>query len=218
MNIIDLSFDIDNSCMTCGTPWHEKVRIKKLGEISSVGRNTTSIKLGSHSGTHIDSPNHFLNDDYGVDQLDLNILCGKITVIDFTHFKQGMQVKLEDVMNINVTERILFRFGWHRFWKTKEYYKDFPFFSIEAAEYLVKSGIKLIALDTPSPDSGQNIKLGGKYDSPVHKLFLENEIIIIEYLTNTDKINCDKKLKIVALPLKLKGIDGSPARVIIMEE
>lgn len=102
--------------------------------------------------------------------------------------------------------------------KKKEYYKDFPFFSIEAAEYLVKSGIKLIALDTPSPDSGQNIKLGGKYDSPVHKLFLENEIIIIEYLTNTDKINCDKKLKIVALPLKLKGIDGSPARVIIMEE
>lgn len=218
MKIIDLSFVIDNECMTCGTPWHEKVIIKKMGEIVSVGRNTSSITLGSHSGTHIDSPKHFFSDGRGIDQLDLNILCGDIKVVDLSHIKAGMQVNLEDIQNLTVSDRMLFRFGWYQFWKNDNYYKDFPFFSMEAAKYLVKSGLKLIALDTPSPDSGQSIKRQGNVDSPVHKLLLKENVIIIEYLTNTYAIDVHKKHEIVAMPLKIKGIDGAPSRVIIKEE
>ena len=218
MKIIDLSLEIDNECMTCGTAWHEKVCIEQLGEMEKVGRNTTAIRLGSHTGTHIDAPKHFSNQGYGVDKLDLNILCGNITVVDFTHIGKGEMVVLSDVEKLEVTERMLFRFNWHKWWKTEGYYREFPFFSLEAAKYLIDSGMKLIALDTPSPDDGKNISSRGEEDSPVHKHFLSKDVIIIEYLTNTDALDLDKKYCLAALPLKLKDVDGAPARVVVMEE
>ena len=210
MKLIDVSMEVDNGCMTCGTPWHEQVEISQVGHLEKVGRNTSKIVLGSHSGTHIDAPRHFFNDGYGVDKLDLMTLCGEISVIDFTHIGQGNCVQLEDLKDIKISERMLFRFGWYVYWKTD--------FSVDAAKYMVDQGLKLIALDTPSPDSGKCINEKAEEDSPVHKLFLKNDIIIIEYLTNTNCIQRGKRHSIMALPLKIAGCDGSPGRVIIKED
>ncbi|MBR3834090.1 MAG: cyclase family protein [Lachnospiraceae bacterium] len=218
MKIIDLSLELDNDCMTCGTPWHEQVNIRALGKLSQVGRNTSTIKLGSHSGTHIDAPLHFFDNTYGVDKLNLNVLCGQVQVVNFTRFQQGTCVGIEDIKKIDISERMIFRFDWHKKWKSKDYYSDFPYFTIDAAKYLVENGLKLIALDTPSPDSGSNINELGENDSPVHKLLLSNDVIIAEYLTNTDKLDERSNMQIVALPLKIEGVDGSPARIIVMEE
>lgn len=215
MKIIDLTFALDNECMTCGTLWHEKVRLRQLGKLEEVGRNTTSIHLGSHSGTHMDAPAHFYDHAYGIDKIDLSQACGCFSVVDFTGKKKGDVVKLCDVENIPVTARMVFVFGWFKYWKTNCYYDDFPFFSEEAVQYLVDSGLRVMALDTPSPDSVKDI--GNKKDSPNHKLLLKKGIILIEYLTNTDKLLNDSKYSLIALPLKLKDIDGSPARVIAIE-
>ena len=106
-------------------------------------------------------------------------------------------------------------FGWWKNWKTPRYYKRFPFFSIEAIRYLIESGMRFLALDTPSPDDGSGIQ--EMDDSPNHKILLENDVIIVEYLTNTDQIDFSKKYEIAALPLKIAGADGAPARVIIKE-
>ena len=129
--------------------------------------------------------------------------------------KKGDVVKLCDVENIPVTARMVFVFGWFKYWKTNCYYDNFPFFSEEAVQYLVDSGLRVMALDTPSPDSVKDI--GSKKDSPNHKLLLKKGIILIEYLANTDKLLNDSKYSLIALPLKLKDIDGSPARVIAIE-
>lgn len=216
MKIIDLSYTIDNECMTCGTPWHERVMIKNLGTIGEVGRNTSIIHLGSHTGTHMDAPLHFYDGAEGINKANLEKICGTCTVIDMTNKGTGDIVNLKDVEGLSLTSRVLFRFDWFKNWKTDQFYKDFPYFSMEAAQYIVKSGVKVVALDTPSPDTGKAI--GEGIDSPVHKLFLENDITIIEYLKDTDKINMNAKNILVALPLKIKDCDGSPARVIIMEE
>jgi arylformamidase len=63
-------------------------------------------------------------------------------------------------------------------------------------------------MDTPSPDSSK-----GGLESPNHKLLLKNEIILIEYLCNLKRLK-GPKIFIMALPLKIKGGDGSPARVV----
>ncbi len=216
MNIVDLSLEIDNECMTCGTEWHEKVCIKRLGKIKEVGRNTHSILMGSHTGTHMDAPFHFFDSGEGIDQIDLAEVCGDIIVIDFSYIKQGEIVKLEDVLNITVGTRMLFRFDWFKKWKTNEYYKGFPYFSIEAIQYLIEKGMRVIALDTPSPDDGSAITV--KSDSPVHKLLLTKKVVIIEYLTNTDQLKLNKKYQLFALPIKIKDCDGAPARVVAVEK
>lgn len=215
MNIIDLSLTVDKTCMTCGTPWHVKPELNRLGKIGEVGRNTSSILLGSHTATHMDAPLHFFDGAPGIDRLDLNKVCGECAVVDLTQKKQGSVVDLQDVQGIPVSKRMLFRFDWFKMWKTSEYYKSFPYFSMDAAKYLLENGLRVIALDTPSPDDGSAI--GKVDDSPVHKLFLKNDVTIIEYLTNTDSLESEKAYHLIALPLKIKDCDGSPARVVMME-
>lgn len=215
MSIIDLSMTIDNECMTCNAPWHEKVSVERLGLLSEVGRNTSKFRLGSHTATHMDAPLHFFEDTFGIDNIDLTKCVGTVTCVDLRNKKTGTTVSLNDIKDITVTERMLFVFGWYEWWKTDNYYKNFPYFEEDAIRYLVESGMKFIALDTPSPDDGSAIQK--KDDSPMHKILLEKEIVIVEYLCNTDKIDFAKKYEIIALPLKIQGADGSPARVILKE-
>ena len=215
MKIIDLSYTLDESCMTCGTPWHEKVRLKPLGTIETVGRNTHSITLGSHTGTHMDAPLHFLEGTEGIDCVNLEKLCGPCTVIDMAHKGQGDVVTLQDVEQLEITQRMLFRFCWFRHWKTDIFYNQFPFFSEGAAQYLVEQGLQVLALDTPSPDDGSAI--GKMDDSPVHKILLKNNVTIIEYWTHTDLLDTAKRYNLFALPLKLKDCDGAPSRIIMVE-
>ena len=215
MKIIDLSFVIENGIPTCGTPWHQTVKLEQMGTIDTVGRNTHSILLGSHTGTHMDAPYHFVKGGRTIESTPLETLCGPISVIDFSRFMAGDVVQYDDVKDLKVTERMLFRFDWFKHWRTGDYYKAFPFFSEEAVSFLMANGIKLLAMDTPSPDDTKNIN---SIDSPNHKALLSKDIIIIEYLNNTDQIDLTKKHTLVALPLKLKGSDGSPSRVILFEE
>lgn len=216
MKIIDLTLTLDNECLTCGTPWHEKVQINPLGRLSEVGRNTTSIHLGSHSGTHIDAPSHFFENTYGIDSVSLETVCGAATIIDLSAKKRGDLVSVEDLLDHPVTTRMIFVFRWFQYWKTERYYDDFPYFTEEAIDYLIRNGLKVMALDTPSPDSVRDI--GNKVDSINHKKLLKAGVVIIEYLTDTDKLTPGKQYFLVALPLKLKNVDGSPARVIALEK
>lgn len=216
MKLIDLSFEIESNMPTCGTAWHQSVEVCQMGEVQNVGRNTYRILLGSHSGTHMDAPYHFIENGKTMEKLDINMMCGEVQVVDFRRFKAGSVVPLEAVKEINISERMLFVFGWYHNWKSDSYYKCFPFFSEEAIDYLISKGMKFMAMDTPSPDDGSAIA-NTKNDSPNHKSLLKNEVIIVEYLNNTDVLDEAKKYEIMALPLKVLGADGSPARVIVKE-
>ena len=218
MKIYDLTFDVETGMPACGTPWHQTVEISRLGTLETVGRNTQKIVLGSHSGTHMDAPYHFINDGITMEALNTDLMWGKITVVDFRTKGQGDIVTLDDIRKIKVSERMLFAFGWYHYWKTNQYYDRFPYFETEAIEYLLNNGMKVMALDTPSPDDGSAIMEKGECDSPNHLLLLKGEALIIEYLNNTDVLVGGKEYEMVSLPLKLKGSDGSPARVLIKEE
>lgn len=215
MDWIDLSYTIDEECMTCGTPWHIKPSTERLGTLKTVGRNTSIIRLGSHSATHLDAPLHFIDGAYGVDEIPLKKLCGAVQVVDMTHKKPGSIVTMDDLQGVRPTTKMLFKFHWYKNWKKASFYEDYPFFSLKVLEWLVENGLEMMAMDTPSPDCGKAIS--EKDDSLGHKLLLKNSVVIVEYLNATEVLNPSKRYEIVALPLKLKGGDGSPARVIIRE-
>lgn len=214
--LIDLSFKIESEMPTCGTAWHQRVDICPMGTIESVGRNTHRIVIGSHSGTHMDAPFHFIQSGETIDEMDIELMCGEIELIDFRNFTAGSVVLIEDVKKIRISKRMLFVFGWYHYWKTDQYYDGFPYFSEEAIDYLVANGMSFMALDTPSPDSGKAI-FQSENDSPNHKKLLQKEVVIVEYLCNTDILDFSKKYEIFALPLKVAGADGAPARVLVRE-
>ncbi len=77
---------------------------------------------------------------------------------------------------------------------------------------MVDIGIIFLALDTPSPDDPLADTGYGKV-SPIHSIFLSNGVILAEYLNNTLDITATE-IKLTALPLRIAGADGFPARVI----
>jgi len=217
--IIDLTYDLEEGMITFNAPWHPPFSITQLGRHDFEGRETRKVTFGTHTGTHTDSPLHFIKRGKSIEKIPLDKLIGEVTIVDFSQLGDNEAVTKKMLSDITITKRMLFKFGWGKCWNTKKFYQDYPFFSKEAAEYLVSLNVELIAMDTPSPDDSR-IKLSGDVlgsdkDSPIHKIFLSNEVILVEYVANLDKVNDYTGWNIIVLPLRIKGADGSPARICI---
>lgn len=214
MQVIDLTHSIQNDMPHFNAEWHCSTELKQMGKIENVGRNTTRVTIGSHCGTHIDAPAHFIKNGRTIDEIELSELIGKVSIFDFSDLKENECVTVEMLKKLKITEKIIFSFGWEKNFKTDKFYKNYPYFSDEAADYLIHNHVNLIGMDTPSPDDSR-IKMGSAEDSKIHKKFLSNNIILIEYLNNLDKIDDFSDWNLIAFPLKLKSCDGSSARVCI---
>lgn len=212
--IIDLTYPIQEKMLRFDAPWHPEVSIKQLGSIDTVGRETRQISFGTHAGTHIDAPRHFVKKGKTIDQIPLDVLMGEVGIVDFSFLEENGFVTVEMLRDVKLTKRIIFKFGWGKYWGDSKYYKGYPFFTKEAADYLVSGGVVLVGLDTPSPDDSR-IKLGSLRDSEIHKIFLTSGVILLEYLGNMEKIMDYNGWHIIAMPIKIENGDGAPSRVCI---
>jgi arylformamidase len=201
----DITLPISDRLITW--PTDPCVSIRKTHLISQGNScNLSELKLGSHSGTHIDAPYHFEEKGIKVDQIPLDSLIGKATVFDI---KSKEKIDLEDIKSLKLKKckRIIFKTVNSTYWKLPEFKKDFVYITREAAKYLADSEVKLIGIDYLSIEKFQN-----KY-ADVHHILLRKGIIIIEGLDLTSVKAGDYEL--IALPLKIKNGDGSPARVVL---
>jgi arylformamidase len=219
--VIDLTYDIHEGMTTFGAHWHPSVLIKQMGKITVEGRETRKVSFGTHTGTHIDSPLHFVKGGISIDKIPIDRLIGLVTILDFTKLNENGKVTKEMIENLPLEKNVLFRFGWGKNWGTENFYKGYPFITAEAAQFLIDKKVNLIAMDTPSPDDSR-IKLevgqlGTEEDSPIHKMFLRNNVLLVEYVANLDMIDELDGWTISVMPLRLKDADGSPARVYIFK-
>ena len=191
--ILDLSLELHEGMPTYPSPWHPVVDVKQMGRIDMEARRSYAVTLGSHTGTHMDSPAHMVKNGITIDKITLEEIknCG-------TEIEKG--------------DRLLIKTGWYKEWGSNAYYDRWPWITAEAARYIVDQGAIFVALDIPSPDDPLSDTGYGKH-SPIHDIFLQNGVILVEYLNNTLDIDKDV-IKLTALPLKVKGCDGFPARVI----
>lgn len=169
--------------------------------------NLSRISLGSHTGTHIDSPAHVFKKGKTISQLPLEAVIGPARVIainDRTYIKPTeLRTK-----KIRRGERILFKtYNSQRCWKLKRFIKDFVFLSQEAAEYLVQKGVRTVGVDYLSVGS---YYYGG---SEVHRLLLGAGIWVVEGL-NLSAVRAGT-YDLICLPLRILNSDGAPARAIL---
>ena len=162
----------------------------------------TDLMLSTHSGTHIDAPSHYLKNDATIDKIRLDALIGPCRVVDVS--KIPGEIRPEDIGDrIYGAERVLLRTGYQ---ETKIFNPSYSSPGPDTARVLTEQGIRCIGTDSPSIE-----KFGGSGD--VHRELLGNGMVIIEFL-NLYHIQ-EGNYQMIALPLKLKGLDGSPARVIL---
>lgn len=216
--IIDLTFPIHEGMTTFPTHWHPFVEITQLGRHGIEDRETRKIVIGTHTGTHVDAPRHFIPNAGSVDEIPLNVLVGQARLADFSTVGAGREITAEDLqMELGTTrhERVVLRFDWHKYWGTLDYYNNHPYLSEDACHWLVRQGCKLLSMDTPMPDNPKNGR-GSCKDSPNHKILLGNGCILNEYLCNLDLLK-NKDFEIVVMPMKILGADGAPARCMAID-
>lgn len=192
-----------------GDPPIQIQRISKIEEGNSA--NVSKITMTVHAGTHIDAPYHFLggNSDT-VDKLPLNLLTGRAYVL---HLPDDVDLITSGILkNSEIpprTRRILFKTRNSKLWKNTahEFKKDFVAISPDGAKFLIERGVKLVGVDYLSVAPFED-------GAPTHTLLLEAGVIIVEGLDLS--LVTQGRYTLYCLPLKLSGVDGAPARVILV--
>ena len=208
MQLIDLTHTVSPNMPSY--PGTEPPIFKTGCSIDEIGFLEKKITLYSHTGTHMDAPAHLIKGSKSLDELPIDHFYGNAFLLDFANIKnQRIEIKeLEPHRDIiKQVEFLLIHTGWSRYWGTEKYFSNYLIFSIEAAEWLNGFGLKGVGLDTISADEADT------QDYLVHKAFLRNNTVIIENLTNLEKLPCNK-FNFSCFPLKFEDADGSPVRAV----
>lgn len=178
--------------------------------------NVTRLTLGSHTGTHVDAPKHFVPNGNSVDEISLEKLMGEAIVLDVSEKAVG-----EGITNVDLDiyseivkqdDIVLLYTGTSDQWnKNDSIMRDFTYLEPSAAKWIVDHNIKCIGIDSFSVEK-YNFNEGLS-----HRALLSRNIGIIEGLNSNLKKCLSKRMFLVCLPLFLKGIDGAPARVIAFD-
>ena len=196
--IIDLSVPLNQQ--TPVYPGDPKTKISPAGIFKKDGYNDHQVSIGTHVGTHIDAPLHMIDRGKDLSKIPLEQFVGRGRYI-----KVGKNFDLAKIKNAGITKGdiVLFHTGMGTHYHQPSYFESYPDMNQDIAQYLIDKKIKMIGLDSCSPDHPP---------FPIHRLLLSSGILIIENLTNLSKL-AGKKFKVYALPIRLE-LDGAPARVI----
>ncbi len=178
--------------------------------IDDIGFLEKKITLYSHTGTHMDAPAHLIKGSKTLDLLPIEHFYGKAFLLNFANIKsQTIGIKeLEPHQDtIKQVEFLLIHTGWSQYWGTEKYFSDYHVLSLEAADWLSRFGLRGFGLDAISVDEANTQYF------PVHKAFLQNDTIIIENLTNLEKLPCNQFI-FSCFPLSFEDADGSPVRAV----
>ena len=196
MKIYDISQEVFSSCVYPGDPVPTKKVLRSIeqGEVC----NLTAFSMCAHNGTHIDAPNHFINDGKTVDEISLNSFIGMAYVVEHSGIvtKEDAVTIVEKARKIDLeaAKRILI--------------KGDVEVSLDAAKVFSKSGILLL---------GNEPQTVGPKSSPmaVHLELLTANVVLLEGI----RLNEVKEgvYFLNAAPLNLSNSDGAPCRAVLID-
>ena len=174
------------------------------------GANVSRIDFGSHTGTHVDAPKHFFDDGAGVDALALDVLMGPCRLLAFSDAVMSIgeaELRAHDLSGVT---RVLLKTrnsAWLASGST-EFHPDYTYVAPDGAEYLARIGVRLVGVDYLSVEQFHS----GHHRT--HRTLLARGIVIVEGLLLSEPPAGSYELR--CLPIKLAGLDGAPARAVLI--
>ena len=216
MHVIDLSVPIEHGHGRLGL----EVEFDTPYSFDNCGWAGSTFKMFCHYGSHVDAPNHFIQGTDGIDKAPLSKLMGPAAVVPLTDHGAEAGISgdtLEDRgRHVRRGDIIILQTGWSdAHWGEDVFWKNGPYLAPEGADWLVERGVKAVVYDFSEEYIVREPGFRGE-DCEIHHKILGEEIFNIEYVHNLPKISSER-CAIIALPLKLVGLDGSPARILAIE-
>lgn len=163
----------------------------------------SAFRMSPHLGAHVDAPLH-LNASGDVSQIELSRLVGECRIL---HCEGLRAIEPDHIPDNLATQRVLIKTG---FLMPDQWTDDFAYLTKEAVEKLVRLGVDVVGIDTPSIDQATSETL------PAHCVAIKNSMLILENLALSEAHK--DVYTLVALPLKIEGLEASPVRAILIDE
>jgi kynurenine formamidase len=190
-------------------PGDPSVDLSPALELERDGAAVTSLHLGSHTGTHVDAPAHTVAGGRTMDLVALEELVGDALVIRVPGLADRATIGVDDLGDLpeRVPSIVVVDTGWAQHFGTERALRH-PALGVDAARLLVERGMRVLGVDTLSPDPTD---AAGTTEFPVHEVVLGGDGLIVENLTGLDGL--PPRVRIGVFPLRLAG-DGAPARAV----
>jgi arylformamidase len=185
----------------------------KYSTLEKDGVNLTKIIMGSHTGTHLDAPRHFIRDGIGIDRIPPEKLIGEAYVADLSTKPIGSGITSKDLRRkleekIVEDDIVVVYTGCSEHWGDKSIDREYTYLTGEAADYLVSKRVRAVGIDYLSVE---------KFEAPepvVHKTLLGSGVFIIESLSSAVRQFVGNRVLMICMPIKLQDGDGAPSRVV----
>jgi arylformamidase len=207
--IVDISLRISEDLLTW--PGDPAISLEPTSRISRGDRaNVSLLKLGTHTGTHVDPPVHFIDGADPIDRVSLEVLIGDALVADLSSASSIGPAELEALAMPKGTERLLCRTRNSELWTRERasFPDDYVAVTPEGARWVVDRGLRLLGVDFLS------VEREGPPDYPVHHMLLGGGTIIVEGL-DLSRVE-PGPYTLYCLPLQILGGDGGPARAVLV--
>jgi arylformamidase len=207
MKIVDVSVPLrDAMTVYRGNP---PVRIRPAMTLGKDGVNLSEVCLGSHTGTHVDAPSHFVKGAKGIDRVDLQRFIGPAWVADLRRVKGG--ITADDLRKARIprgSRRVLLRTTNSSWWHpARAFRRDFVYLASDGADWMVEHGVELVGIDYLSIEG---YRVPG---APTHKRLLGAGIPILEGL-DLFKVRAGR-WQMAALPLRIVNGDAGLTRAVL---
>lgn len=192
----------------------EPPKFSRIAEMPEKPMNVSRMDMVVHMGTHVDAPLHFCAEAPGMDAIPLDRLIGEGVVIRLElsacdpitveHLaKASPEIEPGDIVAIET--------GWVTQWDGPNWTRH-PYLSAEATEWLIDKGVKLVAVDTATPELPYDLRTDS-FDFPVHCALLRRGILIAEQVANLELLR-GRRAEFIFGALPIENCDGAPARVL----
>lgn len=214
-SIIDISIPISDRMISW--PGDPPVTVERTLDICSGDPATVSfLKLGSHTGTHVDAFSHFKRDGDSLSEMDLSPYLGRALVVEIEDPEKITMGELQRnpaFLDIRKAERVLFKtVNSEREWHLHPFNEHFCHLNPHAADFLIELGVKLIGIDYLSVEAF-HAKTLYEEQAPTHHRLINAGVYILEGL-NLKGVK-PGWYELICLPMKLENGDGAPARAIL---
>lgn len=187
-------------------------RSKPIFTLDQDGVESHELVISTLSGTYFETGRHVSSDAISIDEVPIETFVGPAVILDVGQKEASEPITLKDLQpyadRIQPGDAAVVRTHWSRRWNTSDYFTKSPYFTPEAFEWLLQHQLRILAGDIPS------------YDDPsapaglIKRLFQDGKTFLLAPLVSLDQVT-EERVTLYAFPLKIKGVSGAPARVLV---
>ncbi len=209
--IVDISLSIAGDMLTWpGDPPAEVEPRKQIAR--GDGSNVSELRIGTHTGTHVDPPLHFIDGADGIDRVGLDALYGPAVVVHLPGADGPLgREDLGAVPLPDGVERLLIKTSNSELWRQPpplQFPDRYACLSLDGARWVIERGLRLVGVDFLS------VEQRGAKGHPVHVELLSHGVVILEGL-DLSAVDAGEYV-LACFPLKVRDGDGGPARAALI--